>query len=299
MSGLIVGLVLRTPITKVFNSEAKFVAAVYADHAWEDGTHAYPAVATVASITGYAERTVQRYVHALVKIGMLIPDGQGPRGTNRYSFPLEAGKDGSVRLAYSGGDTVTPPASVEKPADSGDSQTPRQADGGDRDSGDRDSGDSLTPEQLTRQSLVVVVNAGDIAKKYEQEFGGLTPMIADMIQDDCKTYPVDWIPEAMQIAVEANKRDWRYVRGILKRCAEKNMRPSLNKLEKPNGNTRPNQKGKPASASHTTRRAGSKPENSRPGDDGPEHQPADDPQAAQRHRERWQRLRQRAKVPAV
>lgn len=156
-----------------------------------------------------------------------------------------------------------------------------------------------TPQQPITTNDLVVVKAGDIAKKYEQEFGGLTPMIADMIQDDCQTYPVDWIPEAMQIAVEANKRDWRYVRGILKRCAEKNLRPSLNKLEKPNGNTRPNQKSKPAYASHTTRRAGSKPENSRPGDDGPELQPADDPQAAQRHRERWQDLRQRAKVPAV
>lgn len=221
MSGLIVGLVLRTPITKFFNSEAKFVATVYADHAWEDGTHAYPSVATVAAITGYAERTVQRYVHALVEMGMLVPDGQGPRGTNRYKFPLEAGKDGSVRLAFMGGVTVTP----------------RQADGGDRDSGVIPSGVSVTPEQLNHQNLVVVVNAGEIAKKYEQEFGALTPMVSDMIQDDCKTYPVDWIPEAMQIAVEANKRDWRYVRGILKRCAEKNMRPSLNKLEKQNGNS--------------------------------------------------------------
>lgn len=219
MSGLIVGLVLRTPITKFFNSEAKFVATVYADHAWEDGTHAYPSVATVAAITGYAERTVQRYVHALVEMGMLVPDGQGPRGTNRYKFPLEAGKDGSVRLAFMGGVTVTP----------------RQADGGDRDSGDRDSGVSLTPEQLNHQNLVVVVSAGEVFKIYEREMGVITPMIADAIEDACKVYSPEWVTEAMGIAVKANKRNWKYVEGILKNCKAKGVRPSLNTKEKTNG----------------------------------------------------------------
>lgn len=94
------------------------------------------------------------------------------------------------------------------------------------------------PQQPITTSILVVVNA-DVAKisaTYEQEFGALTPMIADAIRDDCATYPADWIPEAMQIAVHAGKRDWRYVRGILKRCGEKKVRPSLNQQEKPHGN---------------------------------------------------------------
>jgi DNA replication protein DnaD len=40
----------------------------------------------------------------------------------------------------------------------------------------------------------------------------------------------------MEIAVKANKRSWNYVLGILKRCKEKNVRPSLNRLENSNGN---------------------------------------------------------------
>lgn len=151
MSGLVVGLVLRTPITDKFNSEAKFVATVYADHAWEDGSHAYPAVATVAMITGLSERTVQRYLRILETIGMLKSSGKGPRGTTCYNFPLVENTDGSVRLALHGGDSVTPPAEEQKTADSGVTQSPRQADGGDTVSGDTVSGDSIvSPKQTTR-----------------------------------------------------------------------------------------------------------------------------------------------------
>jgi phage replication O-like protein O len=94
-----------------------------------------------------------------------------------------------------------------------------------------------TPQKPIKASSVVVVSgAAEIFGVYEQEFGGLTPLIADAIEDDCKTYPLDWIHDAMQIAVGANKRSWNYVRGILKQCKAKNVRPSLNRLEKSNGN---------------------------------------------------------------
>lgn len=237
MSGLIVGLVLRQPITEKFNSDAKFIATVYADHAWEDGTHAYPAVDTVAGITGYSVRTIQRYLRVLESIGMLIPNGKGPRGTNRYDFPLQSSEDGSVRLAIKGGVTVTPLAEEPKPADSGDSLTPRQADGGDRESGDRESGDT-SDTQTNNPSLDLVVNdedAGKVAKLYEAEIGALTPLVADAIRDALKTYPADWICEAIPIAVKNNARRWNYVEAILKNCKAAGKRPSLNRLENKNG----------------------------------------------------------------
>lgn len=138
MSGLIVGLVLRTPITDEFNTEAKFIATVYADHAWEDGSHAHPAVDTVAGITGLSSRTVQRYCRVLVNIGMFIPAGKGPKGTNQYSFPLEEKEDGSVRLKLLEGDSLSP----------------CQPDRGDTESGDTESGDSIvSPKQTTRHLI--------------------------------------------------------------------------------------------------------------------------------------------------
>jgi DnaD/phage-associated family protein len=223
MSGLIAGLVLRTPITEVFNTEAKFIATVYADHAWEDGTHAYPAVETVAKITGLSVRTVQRYLRVLEGLGMLIRNGHGARGTNRYDFPIaDNAEDGSIRLVVSMGDT----------------QSPRQPDGGDTVSGDTVSGDTGVT-QTNNPSLVLVVVNADIAKIseiYEHEFGAITAMIRDAINDAVDTYPPDWIPEAMQIAVESNVRTWKYVEGILRNCKAKNIRPSLNKLEDKNAN---------------------------------------------------------------
>lgn len=130
MSGLIVGLVMEYPVSTVFSSEAKFVAVVYADHAWQDGTHAYPAVENVARKTGYSERSVQRYLRVLEAMGMLVIDGKGPHGTTQYHFPLvlEEGKAQLKPVRLQGGDTLTP----------------RQADtlGGDTDSGDSDSGDT-------------------------------------------------------------------------------------------------------------------------------------------------------------
>lgn len=220
MSGLIVGLVLRVPISESFNTEAKFVATVYADHAWEDGTHAYPAVATVAAIVGLHPRTVQRYLRILEGLGMLVPDGKGPKGTNKYKFPIRENEDGSILLVLEGGGAVPP----------------RQPAGGDTVSGDTVSGDTaMSPKQTTRP-IVVVVNSGDVSQKYEQEFGALTPMIADAINDACETYPIEWILEAMEIAVKSNKRNWKYVEGILKNCKAKNIRPSLNRLENTNGN---------------------------------------------------------------
>jgi len=52
---------------------------------------------------------------------------------------------------------------------------------------------------------------------YEDNIGALTPMIVDSIKDAEATYPSDWIEEAMRLAVEGNKRNWRYIMAILER----------------------------------------------------------------------------------
>ena len=50
---------------------------------------------------------------------------------------------------------------------------------------------------------------------YEQNFGPLTPMIADHLRDAEQSYPASWIEEAMGIAVANNVRKWSYVQAIL------------------------------------------------------------------------------------
>jgi DNA replication protein len=65
--------------------------------------------------------------------------------------------------------------------------------------------------------VALVAERPNIFTLYEQNIGPLTPLIADHLRDMEQEYPAGWIEEAIQIAVEANKRNLRYVRGILKR----------------------------------------------------------------------------------
>lgn len=55
---------------------------------------------------------------------------------------------------------------------------------------------------------------------YEQNIGMMTPLIADQLRDMEKSYAPEWIDEAFDIAVAANKRALRYIQAILKRWEE-------------------------------------------------------------------------------
>ncbi len=57
----------------------------------------------------------------------------------------------------------------------------------------------------------------NIYKVYEEHFGSLTPLISDALKEAEKDYPPEWVVEAIEVAVKANKRNWRYAEGILKR----------------------------------------------------------------------------------
>lgn len=63
----------------------------------------------------------------------------------------------------------------------------------------------------------LIADRPNIFTLYEQNIGALTPLIAETLRDAEKTYPYEWITEAMRIAVELNKRSWRYVEAVLKR----------------------------------------------------------------------------------
>lgn len=72
--------------------DEKFILLAYADHADHNGGSIYPAVSTIAEKTGYSERSVQSITRILEERGILIPDGQGPRGTNRWRIPMRGGE---------------------------------------------------------------------------------------------------------------------------------------------------------------------------------------------------------------
>lgn len=68
--------------------------------------------------------------------------------------------------------------------------------------------------------VVIIMDTPNIFKLYEENIGPITPMIAETLRDAEKSYPLEWIEEAIRIAVESNARTWRYVTAILDRWKE-------------------------------------------------------------------------------
>ncbi|MEI7988750.1 MAG: DnaD domain protein [Chloroflexota bacterium] len=77
------------------------------------------------------------------------------------------------------------------------------------------------PFDEDQPSVQLKIERSNIFRLYEENIGVLTPLIADLLRDAEQIYPLDWIEEAMQIAVTKNVRNWRYIEAILRRWQEK------------------------------------------------------------------------------
>ena len=69
----------------------------------------------------------------------------------------------------------------------------------------------------TRKKVQVQVERPNIFVLYEQNIGLLSPMIAEELKEAADHYPTDWIEAAFREAVLYNKRNWKYIRAILRR----------------------------------------------------------------------------------
>ncbi len=72
---------------------------------------------------------------------------------------------------------------------------------------------ALGPEPIEE----VVVYRPNIFSLYEQNIGPLTAMMAERLRAAEASYPASWLEEGIQLAVEYNRRNWRYVEAILQR----------------------------------------------------------------------------------
>jgi len=66
---------------------------------------------------------------------------------------------------------------------------------------------------------------------YEQNIGSLTPMMADQLRDVEKNYPLEWIEEAIGVAVQNNVRRWRYVQSILERWRQEGKKDAVGRRD--------------------------------------------------------------------
>jgi len=73
------------------------------------------------------------------------------------------------------------------------------------------------PSRDNIQPEIIPAEFPNIFQLFEENIGPLTPMIADTLGEAEKTYPIHWIEDAIRIAVEKNKRNWRYIQAILDR----------------------------------------------------------------------------------
>jgi DNA replication protein len=69
----------------------------------------------------------------------------------------------------------------------------------------------------TSEMATVDVSRPNIFSLYEQNIGLLTRLLAEDLMEAEATCPEVWIEEAFRIAVESNKRNWRYIKAILGR----------------------------------------------------------------------------------
>jgi len=56
----------------------------------------------------------------------------------------------------------------------------------------------------------------NIFRLYEENIGPLTPMISEDLNEAEQTYPMEWIEDAIRIAVRNNVRRWQYAEAILR-----------------------------------------------------------------------------------
>lgn len=72
-----------------------------------------------------------------------------------------------------------------------------------------------SPDEVHPLPINLEVERPNAFQLYEQNIGPLTPLIADTLREAMETYQPQWIEEAIQIAVEKNVRNWRYIEAIL------------------------------------------------------------------------------------
>ncbi len=87
------------------------------------------------------------------------------------------------------------------------------------------------PNEDPRMPLNLSLERPNVFQLYEEHIGPLSPMIADALKDAETTYPYAWIEEGVRIAVERNKRNWRYVTAILERWQQEGRDERTNRRD--------------------------------------------------------------------
>ncbi|MCC6616991.1 MAG: DnaD domain protein [Anaerolineae bacterium] len=84
-------------------------------------------------------------------------------------------------------------------------------------------------------TIELVPDRPNIFQLYEENIGALTGIIADHLKDAERDYAPGWVEEAIQLAVEHEKRSWKYIQAILERWRKEGKHETARKSAAPNG----------------------------------------------------------------
>lgn len=79
------------------------------------------------------------------------------------------------------------------------------------------------PQHEDHPAPILQSEKPNVFKLYEENIGVITPMMAEILKEDEKTYPISWIEKAIRIAVARNARNWKYVQAILERWQKEGL----------------------------------------------------------------------------
>lgn len=167
-----------------------------------------------------SEKTLIKHRNKLIQAGLIeYKSQQRKKNSGKYKLlSFELGEVGKIKTTEQTAENITPDSKADNKStvkNTADSKAERKAvQGADWKADCSD----LNRLDKTRLETNTTNNISLVATSFQQNgFGTINITIKEMLIDLLDMYPVEWIIEAMKVAVKANVRSLSYVEGILKK----------------------------------------------------------------------------------
>lgn len=176
----------------------KAVLVALADHAGDDGKHAYPSVDRLTVKTSYAERTVRRALADLREMGLIHVVNEAT-----HNFPTEYELDlpqmQAMKCARFDRGARNAPHDLPENTGRGARNAPKPS------------------KEISKQPPGRSDDYPAVVSAWENEMGYLvTPVIAGKLNEAIAEFGSDDVIRAIGVAATAGVRNWKYVGGILR-----------------------------------------------------------------------------------
>lgn len=183
------------------DSEYRTLGAI-ATHADKDGW-CYPSQSLLAEIRGVSRQTINSHIKKLAALGYLNIEPRYRDDGGQTSNMMQ------VRLDFSLEDLTGGVKSMALQGVSSQDLT-----GGVKSGFDTNTAEETPTEEIQKNNDNGAFS--EVVLAYENNIGMITPIVSDSIQNAVAEYPDGWILDAISIAAESNKRNWKYINGILR-----------------------------------------------------------------------------------